>query len=267
MMRIGEFSCLAKTTVKTLRFYDEIGLFKPEFVDNNGYRYYSIEQLRVLQTIVDLRSFDMPIDDIRKILNGEDIIKVLESRQKEIKENIAKSKQSLTQIKGLLATAEKGEFMKQYKAKEITLPKCTVYYRHGIIDSMADLVPFILEAGAECQENNPTLKCITPDYCYVVYGAKEYKEKDVEVEYAQAVEKTGKASENIKFKDLPSEKAISVMHKGSYSKLGEAYAYAVNWVKEKGYEIANQIRERYIDGCWNKESENDYLTEIQIPIK
>lgn len=267
MMRIGEFSCLAKTTVKTLRFYDEIGLFKPSFIDNNGYRYYSIEQLNILQTIVELRSFDMPIDDIRKILNGKDIIKMLEEHQKEITESISKSKQSLTKIKNILATAKKGELMKSYKAKEITLPKCIVYYRHGVIDTMADLVPFILETGAECKENNPSLKCSAIDYCYVVYGAKEYKEKDIEVEYAEAVEKIGKKSKNIKFKEMPAEKAISVFHKGSYSKLGEAYAYAVNWVKENGYEITNPIRERYIDGCWNKESENDYLTEIQIPVK
>ncbi|MEA4820736.1 MAG: MerR family DNA-binding transcriptional regulator, partial [Erysipelotrichales bacterium] len=51
MFRIGEFSRLAKTTIKTLRFYDEIVLFKPTFVDDNGYRYYSIDDLCKLQFI------------------------------------------------------------------------------------------------------------------------------------------------------------------------------------------------------------------------
>lgn len=40
MLKIGEFSKLAKMTVKTLRYYNEIGLLKPIFVDDNGYRYY-----------------------------------------------------------------------------------------------------------------------------------------------------------------------------------------------------------------------------------
>ena len=38
-------------------------------------------------------------------------------------------------------------------------------------------------------------------------------------------------------------------------------------IKIYGYEIAEPIRERYIDGMWNKESEDEWLTEIQIPIK
>lgn len=59
----------------------------------------------------------------------------------------------------------------------------------------------------------------------------------------------------------------NVLHKGSYENLNKAYAYAINWVKENGYQIADAIREVYIDGCWNKEDEQDYLTEIQVPIK
>ena len=38
-------------------------------------------------------------------------------------------------------------------------------------------------------------------------------------------------------------------------------------VCEDGYEICGNIRESYIDGVWNKETENEWLTEIQIPVK
>lgn len=37
--------------------------------------------------------------------------------------------------------------------------------------------------------------------------------------------------------------------------------------KEYGYEIIDNPRECYIDGCWNKEYEKDYLTEIEFPVK
>lgn len=267
MIRIGEFSSLAKTTVKTLRFYDEIDLFKPSFVDSNGYRYYSISQLGQLQKIVGLRAIDMPLDEIKSIMDGAEISNVLNKRLSELEEELEKSRDKISLVKNYMAKAEKGDFMENYQAKQITLPKCTVYYRHGVIESMNDLVTFVLEAGAEAKENNPTLKCTEPGYCFVTYGAEEYKEKDVELEYVEAVEEVGKESENIKFKVLPEQKAISVFHKGAYSGLGKAYAYAVNYVREHGYKIAAPIRESYIDGCWNKENENDYLTEIQIPIK
>jgi len=49
---IGEMSILHNVPVKTLRYYDEIGLFKPIEVDsNNRYRYYSTEQFEQLNTI------------------------------------------------------------------------------------------------------------------------------------------------------------------------------------------------------------------------
>lgn len=157
--------------------------------------------------------------------------------------------------------------MNKYTAEEKVIPQNIVYYRHGVIDSMADLFPFILEAGEEVRANNPTLACATPEYCFVTYGAMEYKETDVEVEYAEAVVDFGKESENIKFKKLDEQKTISVLHKGSYSTLAEAYAFALNWVKSKGLEMTGPIRECYISGCWDKDSEDDYLTEIQIPVK
>ena len=123
----------------------------------------------------------------------------------------------------------------------------------------------MLEAGQECEKNNPNLKC--KNYCYVTYEAPEYQENNVEIEYLEAVEEFGKESENIKFKIIPETKAISVDHKGPYSKLRDVYAFALNYIKEKGYTIADKPREVYVNGCWDCESEEDYLTRIQIPIK
>ena len=46
MYRIGEFSYLCSMSIKTLRYYDKIGVLTPERVDElTGYRYYSIDQL------------------------------------------------------------------------------------------------------------------------------------------------------------------------------------------------------------------------------
>jgi len=45
MFKIGDFSRISQVSVKTLRYYDEIGLLKPAHVDRfTGYRYYSVDQ-------------------------------------------------------------------------------------------------------------------------------------------------------------------------------------------------------------------------------
>lgn len=265
MLKIGEFSSLAKTTVKTLRYYDEIGLLCPKFVDANGYRYYEIEQLNQLIKIVELRNLDIPINDIKKILTAGNQCEILTKNLSNLEKELNRKQNQISLIKNYIAKAKKGDFMENYKAREIIVPQNIVYYKHGVIDTMADLFNFVLTAGAEAQKLNPNLEC--ENYCYVTYSAHEYKEKDVELEYVESVKKLGNESETIKFRVDPQIKAIAVQHKGAYKNLQKAYAFALNWVKEKGYKVAGPIREVYIDGCWNKQDEQEYLTEIQIPIQ
>ena len=84
--------------------------------------------------------------------------------------------------------------------------------------------------------------------------------------YAQAVTAFGKESDQIKFMKIPAIKAVCIYHKGSYSNLRDSYTKIQNYLDENGYHIAAPIRECYIDGCWNKECEEDYFTEIQVPV-
>lgn len=114
---------------------------------------------------------------------------------------------------------------------------------------------------------NPKLKCTLPDYCYIEYLDGEYKEHDIRVRYVQAVEEMGEENEMIHFKEIPSTKVLSVYHKGSYLRLTEAYRFILDYLKENHLEYSDLFREIYIDGRWNKENEEDYLTEIQVPLK
>ena len=59
-------------------------------------------------------------------------------------------------------------------------------------------------------------------------------------------------------------RAICIYHKGAYDRLGEdIYRYDL----ENGYQVTGLHRECYIDGVWNKENVEDWLTEIQLPVK
>ena len=61
--------------------------------------------------------------------------------------------------------------------------------------------------------------------------------------------------------------AEEIYHKGSYANIGEAYAFLMKYADQNGYTVAGLARECYIDGIWNKESEEEWLTEIQLPIE
>jgi DNA-binding transcriptional MerR regulator/effector-binding domain-containing protein len=71
--RIGEFSRLAATSIKTLRFYDERGLLKPVAVDaRTRYRYYDAAQLRDLAAIRALKDLGASLEDILRVMSRSD---------------------------------------------------------------------------------------------------------------------------------------------------------------------------------------------------
>ena len=262
MYKIGEFSELSKTTIKTLRYYEKEGLLIPAFVESQtGYRFYETSQLPELAKIISLRQMGISINDIKNILNGGSLEQVLELRKKELEAEISLSNSQLLQINNLL----EGKSM-EHEVIVKELPSYIVYYKEGVVKDFSEIVKFILKSAGECKSTNPNIKCLEPDYCYVSYLDGEYKEKNIKIRYAQAVTEMGTPNETIKFETLNPVKAACIYHKGAYDNLRESYSFLLKWVEENGYKIAEPIRERYIDGMWNKGSEDEWLTEIQIPI-
>lgn len=263
MYKIGEFSSLSKTTIKTLRYYESQGLLIPTYIDDEtGYRFYETKELLKLAKIISLRQMGLSIKNIKDILNGCDLNEVLKLKKEELEREISDFNSQLLQINNLL----EGSIM-NYEVIVKELPKCIIYYKEGVIKDFSEITKFILDSASECKSTNPNIKCIEPDYCFVNYLDGEYKDHDIKIRYAQAVTETGIPNETINFEELKAVKAASIYHKGTYSSLGVSYSKILKWIEENNYEITEPIRERYIDGIWNKDNEEDWLTEIQIPIK
>lgn len=75
-------------------------------------------------------------------------------------------------------------------------------------------------------------------------------------------------TEKLTFQVIPEIKeAACILYKGSYDNFAKAYQAALRWIDSNGYETCEFPRESYIDGVWNKESEDDWLTEIQFPVR
>ncbi|MGG0658731.1 MerR family transcriptional regulator [Rummeliibacillus pycnus] len=89
---IGQMARLNNISIKTLRYYDEIGLFRPFDVDTaTGYRYYSIEQFKELDIILYLKMMGVPLRDIKKQLENrslDDFISILENIRRITREKI-----------------------------------------------------------------------------------------------------------------------------------------------------------------------------------
>ena len=88
MYKIGEFSKIVDIPVRTLRFYDEHDVLKPNYIDNyTGYRYYTDENILECETIKLLKSVNFTLEEItmfKNNLNNE----ILGQKQEEILEQI-----------------------------------------------------------------------------------------------------------------------------------------------------------------------------------
>ena len=110
-------------------------------------------------------------------------------------------------------------------------------------------------------------ECALPEYCFTHYLEPGYKEESILIETCEAVTEKKEDTDFIKFKDFPEIQAACIYHKGSYRHFSRSYSTLLRFIEENGYEICGNIRENYIDGIWNKDNEEEWLSEIQIPVR
>ena len=103
MFKIGDFSRLSMVSVKALRFYDKLGMLKPERVDEfTGYRYYSTSQLARLNRILAMKDMGLSLEQIALLLDNEptpdQIRGMLLLKQSELQQQIIDSQARLVRI-------------------------------------------------------------------------------------------------------------------------------------------------------------------------
>lgn len=106
-MKISDVARLTGITVRTLHYYDEIGLLKPSEVTQAGYRVYNDTDLEVLQQILFFRELDFSLEDIRKIMQNPAYEK--ESALRKQKELLLQKRSRLDSLIALVDKTLKGE--------------------------------------------------------------------------------------------------------------------------------------------------------------
>ena len=267
MYRIGEFSLMNKVTVKTLRYYDEIGLLKPAYVDqHNLYRYYLSEQIPVLHKLMSLRQIGFSIHEIQS-MDQDNMTEIMNQKKIEL---IGMLKTTEERLKRLLLSLEEleGGVPLTYEVVVKEIPAVTVFCKRMNVADYDAYFQVIPKIGEEVRQTNPEVRCAVPEYAFIIYHDGEYRENNLDVEYCEAVDSMGKDTETIHFRQMDAiPKMACILHRGPYRTIGNAYDYLLNWIRSQGVQMTGKPRESYIDGIWNKQNEDEWLTELQIPIE
>ena len=269
MMRIGDFSRLSRVTVKTLRYYDEVGLLRPTHVDDaTGYRYYDYDQLPRLNRILALKDLGFSLEEIGRLLaddlTTEQMHGMLKLRQAEIRDRVQDESERLARVEARLRQLEQEDVVSKYDV--VIKPVEPVK-----IAGVRDVVPTPPDQGGLWNELMGHLaqhKIQPSGPCLSLYYDEEYKEVDWDIEVCQPIEGEAPETERVSVRELPGVETMAcVVHHGPFTTIGEAYEALLKWVGENSYRIVGPGREVYVRTSEASQTDPDTLTEIQYPVE
>ena len=265
---IGEMSRLMNIPIKTLRYYDEIGLFKPIEVNRHtGYRYYSTEQFEQLDIIKYLRLLGIPLSEIREHFTHrrvECFLHLLQRQEASIQEKIHELEMTRRKFGSRIAELENAlsgtrtdvPEIRRFPVRKILRLQENVQSGPSLEMSVRKLEKligarhspiFIGKVGLTVSEENMQLN-----------NFHEYSSVFILMEDAEEVMDFSLA--------LPEGEYACLLFRGLHGNSIPHYQSLLNFLSLQGYRIAGESLERAIVDEFISKDKARFLTEIQIPV-
>lgn len=268
MFKIGEFSRLSQVPVKTLRFYDEIGLFKPSFIDQtNGYRHYELSQFERINQIKMLKDLGFSLEQIANMLDEafsqDELRRMLHMKLADLENEAMALEQRRTRVQNQLKNLEKESKVSTQEVTIKSVDPIRVISKRAIIENYKSMRPLYdkLYGTLSAQNVSPASACMG------VFYDEEYKEKDVDAEAVVPIgDATVTADGGVTVYELPAVTQMATyLRKGPYDDFTPAYQTLMGWISENGYQIVGPNREIYLQSPEDGPPE-ECLVELQFPV-
>lgn len=274
MFKIGEFARLTRVSIKTLRHYDEIDLFKPAQIDPwSGYRYYSMAQLPNLNRILALRGLGFALDQIRQMLGADvsvdELRGMLRLRQAQLQQQMETTRTMLGEVEVRLRQIEQEGNMMIVEVLTKDAPSLTVVGARDLVPTPALMRERCMALNAAAWTLLKQLRLQTDGVSFALYYSGD--EEGIDVEMAYAVEPpaapfaTGSAAT---IHTLPAVTVAYAVYVGSYDDfgaVGQVHEALHRWIAEHGLEIAGPSREFYLHPPQSPDDRTGIM-EIQYPV-
>ena len=270
MFKIGDFSKLSRVSVKTLRYYDEIGLLKPSYVDDfTGYRYYAADQLARLNRILALKDLGFSLEQTERLLDDAlspgQMREILRMKQAEIHQRVEDELGRLARVEARLRAIEQEGVMPAY---DVVVKRIEPL----LVAAIRDTIPNFPASGKLFDElfayvDAQARRSAGPPLA--IWHDDEYRETDIDAEAALPIDRPLSGGGRVAIYDLPEVATMAcVVHQGSLDTIGQAYNALLSWIQHNGYRIAGPAREHYLrTGAPVAQDDRSYLVEIQFPVE
>ncbi|MBR5741571.1 MAG: MerR family transcriptional regulator [Firmicutes bacterium] len=275
---IGKVSTLCNVPIKTLRYYDQVGLLVPKLrKDENRYRYYTQEQILTLSMIRKLRALGVPLKDIKDIVETKDAgamgnairerLEVINDDIDELRRQYESGEILLERLKRsrqLYEAGQTGYRTEQIRVEDIPLSnvlytrRVKTNYRNADVSidrwmemfHMVQKQHLVMTGSVILTYHNEPLQQFYKNEC------------DLEI----SVQVNELRLSDPRFKTFGGFPAVTAIHVGRNDEIIQTHLAAIKWLEREGYSIAGPISEEYILSPLDINNEDEQITKIIIPV-
>lgn len=268
MFKIREFSQLGQVSVKTLRFYDQLGLLKPAYIDpESGYRHYNAQQLIRLNRILVFKDLGFTLGQIGNLLNEdvspEQIRGMFRLKQAEVQTLIEAEQCRLGRVEAHVRQIEReqgtlGQHDVVLKGVE---PQHVVSIREKTVPAY---VPKLVGELHEYLEHHGVAVSPVEPYTVLWHGCEECDDA-TDLEVALPVKQPLPHHQRLQSLVLPAlSTAATILHQCRPGGACSASLALAKWIELNNYGLVegSSRRELYLTPAENA----DYIAEVQLPV-
>ncbi|GAB4117099.1 MAG: MerR family transcriptional regulator [Roseiflexaceae bacterium] len=271
MLKIGDFAKLARVSVRTLRYYDEIGLLVPDLVDQySNYRYYAAAQLRRLNRIIALQDLGFSLEQIHELLREdlpfEQLKGMLRLKQAEQQQRVQQEQERLARVAARLAQIEQEQNPPAYDVVLKEIPSQLVASVRGFVPGHQAIGMLFGELfqGLASYQTTGRVSGIPITIWHDDISDEQRMDAEALIALNQRLPPAGR----MQIYETQPMQVASVVHHGSYQHLSAAYTAIVDWIEQQHYQIVGPNWEIYIHSAQPvRQDDPSYVTEILFPIQ
>lgn len=271
MFTVGEFSRLAQVSKRLLRYYDEIGLLKPVHIDKfTGYRYYSAEQMPLLNRILALKDLGLSLDQIRRMLSDnistDEMQGMLLLKKAEIERQLEAEMKKIRNIESRLQAIRNAEINKPPNVIIKQIPTQPIMGVRMMVETF--------EFGLGIFER---IRSVLPEksgygFCFCICHGDGIVDQNMDLEMGRLIEAKShdpvplNEETQLCFRELPAATMATIVVKGALETIHTGYMEIGTWAELNNYRLAGTPRELSLQVPLAADG-SDLITEIQFPVE
>lgn len=264
-----------------LYHYEKLELLKPDTIDNaTGYRYYDASQLLIVYKILALKDAGFSLLEIAYMLHQKistaALIEMLEHKAQALETAMNHTYSRLERLHTNLFLIKNGgiPYMNDITIKKVApiLIASTrkMFPKKDFDANLEQMWPavnhYIEEKGIK--RTVPCLMLYHSGWWDMAQWNMMYDAQNLDVEVAEPVTRPFDGNEEIRVYTLPAaEKMACIVHNGPFATIAQTSDALFQWMQQNHYDADGPMREIYHKGDWATDCPEEYVTELQIPIR